>query len=461
MSSSVEKTVLETNTMPANWSNVKPKIIEFYGFEGEDFRYFRSVLETFFSLSGITQDNRRVNVLRTQLRRSAGVFFDKVLEKKNININKIAYSDAIHLLQAHYITERLIQNYELAFNEMTQSPGESPQVFLSRLYEAADLAEIQEEKLIHSRFRAGLLPALKTFCREQSASTFEQWVKHADGWWNAHAPQGINLVENPFVATPSSYIVNNVSPGIKNLNEKSVRFSDERVEAFKDVTGKVHKLNNKMYSSEESPTVAALTAKLEALDLHQLIPYIDSNENANENVIKRNTESLKTDNGLKTFIKNIVQEVVENDMKDKNYNGYYDNRKNQYRKPRRFSGNYDYRNEDYFDNDAANPTEGYYPYRRRYNNYNDRSNYNNNGQQAPYQNNSYQKDRQNHQTSYQYKNENSQPYNNNQYYNNRQPNYYNQGSGYPQASLEQGSRANYNNNQPRNREPYQNGSSKN
>ncbi|KAG2190733.1 hypothetical protein INT47_006900 [Mucor saturninus] len=77
--------------------------------------------------------------------------------------------------------------------------------------------------------------------------------------------------------------------------------------------------------------MTALTAKLEALDLHQLIPLIDSNETTHENVKQSMAESWKTD-------------------KD------------------------DY----YFDNDAASPAEGYYIFRRQYeqdnrprNNYND------------------------------------------------------------------------------------------
>ncbi|KAI9324386.1 hypothetical protein BD770DRAFT_335054, partial [Pilaira anomala] len=393
--------------MPANWTANKPKIIEFYGFEGEDFRYFKSVLETFFSLTGITSDARRVNILRTQLRRSAGVYFDKHLEKNSLTVAKVTYQEAIKFLQEHYITDQLIQNYELAFNEMCQSPGESPQVFLSRLYEAADLAEIQEEKLIHSRFRAGLLPALKTFCREQSASSFDQWVRHSEGWWNAHAPQSINLVENPFVADHTKFnYPTSISSGNNNLAiDKSVRFTNERVSALKDVNSKVHKSNNKAYVGEESPTMSALAAKIEALDLHQLIPQIDSIEHTNENVIQRiNPNSFKTKNDLKAFIKNIVQEVVENDLKEENTNEeYYDTRKTRpnYSNP----GYFNYRNGTTYNQPIGNnsynsnypnneQTQEYAQYNNnsnygtRYNNNNDSKFNNQNHQQGSYQNNS-------------------------------------------------------------------------
>ncbi|KAG2190845.1 hypothetical protein INT47_011932 [Mucor saturninus] len=235
---------------------------------------------------------------------------------------------------------------------MQQAQGESPQVFLSRLFEAADLADIQEEKLIHSRFRAGLLPALRTFCHEQSASSFDQWVKHADGWWNAHAPTPINLVKNPFVSAPAYSYSSGISHVNKSENEKSVRFLNDRVSTLKNIDGKTHKSNTKAYASEESPTMTALTAKLEVLDLHQLIPLMDSNETTHENVKQSMADSWKTDKGLKTFIKNIVQKVVET------INSY---QKNDY----------------YFDNDAASPAEGYYIFRqykqdnRPRNNYND------------------------------------------------------------------------------------------
>ncbi|KAG2190445.1 hypothetical protein INT47_012376 [Mucor saturninus] len=124
------------------------------------------------------------------------------------------------------------------------------------------------------------------------------------------------------------------------------------------------KSNTKAYASEESPTMTGLTAKLEALDLHQLIPLIDSNETTHENVKQSMTKSWKTDKGLKTFIKNIVQEVVENDVKEDTYNNYSDNRRYNPKRPYRKNS---YQKDDYyFDNDAASPAEGYYLSRRQY-----------------------------------------------------------------------------------------------
>ncbi|KAG1127157.1 hypothetical protein G6F38_013700 [Rhizopus arrhizus] len=62
----------------------------------------------------------------------------------------------MELLKKHYITPELIQSYEIEFNDMCQGTQEHPQIFLSRLREAADLANISNEAVIESRFKAGL-----------------------------------------------------------------------------------------------------------------------------------------------------------------------------------------------------------------------------------------------------------------------------------------------------------------
>jgi hypothetical protein len=84
-------TTIQENTVLASsrpsdsyrWTNSgKPKIIEFYGFEGEDFCHFLHLLKSFFALSGITNDIRKVSILRAQLRRVAAVFLTTYLKKK-------------------------------------------------------------------------------------------------------------------------------------------------------------------------------------------------------------------------------------------------------------------------------------------------------------------------------------------------------------------------------------------
>ncbi|KAG0803784.1 hypothetical protein G6F20_013217 [Rhizopus arrhizus] len=67
------------------------------------------------------------------------------------------------------------------------------------LREAADLANIDNEAVIESRFRAGLLKEIKLFCIQSSSRTFQDWINHSEGWWNAHRPRKIAMVDNPFI----------------------------------------------------------------------------------------------------------------------------------------------------------------------------------------------------------------------------------------------------------------------
>lgn len=97
-------------------------------------------------------------------------------------MDKVSYYEAIELLQDRFLSKDLLEEYEYAFQAMKQTSDESPQMYLSRLHEAADLADIQDDKMIYSRFRAGLLPQVITFCKEQAASTHKDWVKNANAW---------------------------------------------------------------------------------------------------------------------------------------------------------------------------------------------------------------------------------------------------------------------------------------
>lgn len=174
----------------------RSRLIEFYGYEGEDFRHFQEILESYLAISNTTDDNRKLIILKCQLRRAAKVYFERVIVKET---EGLTFDKALSLLRKHYITPELIQSYELEFNEMFQGDQEHPQIFLARLREAADLADIESEAVIQSRFRAGLLPDIKKFCIQSSARNFKEWVNHAEGWWNAHRPRKIAMVDNPFI----------------------------------------------------------------------------------------------------------------------------------------------------------------------------------------------------------------------------------------------------------------------
>lgn len=416
----------------AGWNSAKPKIIEFYGHEGEDFRHFKTVLETFFSLNGITQDQRRVVILRTQLRRAAATFFDNDYKKKGLSIDHISYQDAISNLEDHYITEKLVQSYELAFSEMSQATFESPTEFLSRLYEAAELAEIYEDKFVHSRFRAGLLPEIKTFCRGQSAGPFAEWVKHSTGWWNAHSTQTINLVDNPFVPSTRSYLTTDTS-------RNALLIKNDRLLSQKDLDsdGNVVFKTKPLVENFESPTIAALTAKLDALDLKQLVLSSDNRtRTSNDSSLKRDVaESFKSDKSVRSLVKSIVQEIMEDDYARDRENGFKRYGKKQIStyqgsNPKRRPH---FQDDMYYDNDNYNPGEGYYK------SYNNRNNYD--GQDRYYQNgNTDFKDRKFNN----YSNNNAVPDNNNNQgrYNQGRNNYQN-----GEGNMNSGRPNNYNRNQ--------------
>ncbi|KAG1493317.1 hypothetical protein G6F45_013328 [Rhizopus arrhizus] len=59
----------------------RPKLIEFYGYEGEDFRHFQELLGSYLILSNTHSDNRKLAILKSQLLRAAKVYFEKTILK--------------------------------------------------------------------------------------------------------------------------------------------------------------------------------------------------------------------------------------------------------------------------------------------------------------------------------------------------------------------------------------------
>ncbi|KAG1439585.1 hypothetical protein G6F56_012250 [Rhizopus delemar] len=118
----------------------------------KDFRHFQEILDSSLAISNTSADARKVIILRSQLRRVAKVYFERVILQEKPNVT---YDQAMEMLRKHHITAELIQSYELEFNGMYQGEKEHPPIFLSRLREAADLAKITREAVVESRFRAG------------------------------------------------------------------------------------------------------------------------------------------------------------------------------------------------------------------------------------------------------------------------------------------------------------------
>ena len=49
----------------------KPRLIDFNGYEGEDFRHFQDTLESYFALADVKSDERKAKILLTQVKRYA------------------------------------------------------------------------------------------------------------------------------------------------------------------------------------------------------------------------------------------------------------------------------------------------------------------------------------------------------------------------------------------------------
>lgn len=204
MSQPTAANIHSSSSMMIN-QGARPKLLYFTGDETEDFRYFRDTLESYFAITGVHQNPRKIAILASQLKRSARDHYDTAIQEKLINPEIDSYDKVMNHLQTYYITNELLQRYELAFNDMCQGSHESPRVFLSRIKEAAKLASISDIKIIENRFRMGLTPEIKKFCVLQSALNFDDWLRHADGYWNAYSPRQIALVENPFVPRENTY----------------------------------------------------------------------------------------------------------------------------------------------------------------------------------------------------------------------------------------------------------------
>ncbi|KAG1135340.1 hypothetical protein G6F37_013324 [Rhizopus arrhizus] len=95
-------------------ASYRPVLIDFHGYEGEDFRHFLEILESYFAINNITQEPRKLTILKAQLRGAAKVYYEKEILKR---IPDVKYDNATELLTNHYITPELIQSYELGICE--------------------------------------------------------------------------------------------------------------------------------------------------------------------------------------------------------------------------------------------------------------------------------------------------------------------------------------------------------
>jgi hypothetical protein len=132
-------------------------------------------------------------------------------------------------------------------------------------------------------------------------------------------------VDNPFRATTHNYNDGDIG---KNLN--SIKASGERTGISKNtLVNHNPKPAAETYSSAMSPSIASITARMEALELHSLIPSTGEEGQVNLSAIREKTvRSLMSDDEFKYFIKNIVREA--NDEKVYTRKPFKNNRRTNY-----------------------------------------------------------------------------------------------------------------------------------
>lgn len=354
----------------------RPKLIEFYGYEGEDFRHFQELLDSYLILSNTHSDNRKLAILKSQLRRAAKVYFEKTILKDR---PQVTYDEAMELLKSHYITPELIQNYELEFNDMIQGEQEHPQIFLSRLREAADLANITSEAVIESRFRAGLLRDIKQFCIQSSARTFQDWLNHAEGWWNANRPRKIAMVDNPFIPRNVNHALIYHDDGVYHQRYPTNDHNIELIDANEGPAQVIPISNLHPYGMVNTvipnPQIVNGPNQLSTLEITrnnyhaQNYPY----------QVQRNNGTYHSQHNNQQDLINLIQQTIRNELGNQQQ---YQNPARNYNRRNRYNDNYQYQyqngNNSYNNNDYNNNMYNNNGYQRNDNNHG-RQDYNNQG----------------------------------------------------------------------------------
>lgn len=366
----------------SSMTGFRNRLIEFRGDEGEDYRHFQKRLESFFALSDINKEHRKILILQTQLQHGARIFFDTLYSAKP-DISKCTYKEFAEALHEEYITPQLIRRYQLAFNSMSQGSEEHPRVYLGRLKEAAILAEIKDSTQIEIRFQTGLMPNIITQCKLMGASTFNDYLKCADGYWDAYYQRNISIVDSPFNARLPISSPNSIpSSSITGNNSSNLVFGIKN--------------NNQVLT--ESPTITKLTNSMEALQLN----HMESNEihdPKNPNIVKM--DDSKFEEKLRMLVdesikRHFAKTFNNNDRRnnrprnDYNNNSYNEN----YRRGYNNNHNDNYRSNNYGNNNYGNNNYGNNNYRNNNDNYNN----NNNNDQAKIEKN-HSNDHRNYQTS--------------------------------------------------------------
>ncbi|KAI7863554.1 uncharacterized protein EV154DRAFT_403312, partial [Mucor mucedo] len=158
------------------------KLFSFRGYEGEDFLAFKSNLEDYFSLKNITDDTYKITIFRTLLSGKARADLDNIYGYPPDN-KDLKYAEVVRLVDNIYNTEEMKEAKKDAFNGINQLDNESPTNFWNRISEAAHVAGITSVATIRSRFKYGLLKAVREHCICTGAKSHEDYMRLAQGYW--------------------------------------------------------------------------------------------------------------------------------------------------------------------------------------------------------------------------------------------------------------------------------------
>ena len=193
---------------------------------------------------------------------------------------------------------------------MQQGEQEHPQIYLARLREFADLANVTSEEVVESRFQAGLLREIKQFCIQTSSRTFKDWVNHADGWWNANRPRKIAMVDNPFIPRnvnhaliyqdevnhPGKYVNNQHNVKLIDVNERQVKYLP--------VT--------EIYSNNSSDARNLFANSYNALP--QLTPLEILNRQGSNNKFQQNPNLDNRNQSTQQELLDLIQKAIRNEL---------------------------------------------------------------------------------------------------------------------------------------------------
>ncbi|KAI8358388.1 hypothetical protein BD560DRAFT_335170, partial [Blakeslea trispora] len=179
-------TVLATSKTPTPITvtdvyTANKKLFEFHGYDGEDFQHFARSLEDYFGLKNITDDNLKIATLKAMLTGVARQDFEEKIQTQS----DLTYAKAIGILKQKYDTDEIKEYRQDAFHGISQLECESPQNFLHRIQEAANVAGITDKQVISSRFKHGLLPEIQQHCLVSGARSHEDVIHIAQGYWLA------------------------------------------------------------------------------------------------------------------------------------------------------------------------------------------------------------------------------------------------------------------------------------